>query len=192
MNDTFLKICDLARPFLDTRENEEHTRIACGFASRLLAKESGDPHVVIPAVILHDVGWKSIPEDLQLTAFGPGQKDKALNRIHEQEGARMARDILEAVEYPPDLIKEITAIILGHDSRQQAISVNDAIVKDADKLWRYSEHGVSLGVERFAMTRLQYLERLRTNLEGWLLTETGKTVAREELQSRERGLGLKE
>ena len=192
MNDTFLKICDLARPFLDTRENEEHTRIAYDFASRLLVREGGDPRVVIPAIILHDVGWKSIPEDLQLTAFGPGNRDKALNRIHEQEGARIARDILEAVEYPRHLIEEITTIVLGHDSMQHAISVNDAIVKDADKLWRYSEHGVILGIKRFAMTRLQYLERLRTHLEGWLLTETGKTVAGEELRSRERGVGLKE
>lgn len=192
MDETFLKIFDLARPFLDTRENEEHTRIACDFAERLLLKECGDPDVVIPAIILHDVGWKSIPEELQLTAYGPGEKDRALNRIHEQEGAGVAEEILEAVNYPRHLIGEITGIVLGHDSRKEAISVNDAIVKDADKLWRYSEHGVSLGVKRFEMTFPQYLERLRTHLEGWLLTETGKRIAREELRARERSLESKE
>jgi len=191
MDETFRKIFDLARPFLDTRDNEKHTRIAREFAVRLLSEEGGDRSVVVPAVILHDVGWKSVPEELQITAFGPGDKDMELNRVHELEGARIAAEILEAVNYPPELIAEITTIVLGHDSRQQAISVNDAIVKDSDKLWRYSEHGVSLGVQRFGMSRPQYLDRLRKNLEVWLLTRTAKTIAREELQLREPGPKLK-
>ena len=98
MDEIFLKIFDLSRPFLDTRENEEHTRIACDFAARLLHEEGGDPDVVFPAVILHDVGWKSIPEELQLTAFGPGDKDTELNRVHETEGARIAGEILRGGE----------------------------------------------------------------------------------------------
>jgi len=191
MDETFRKILDLARPFLDTRDNEKHTRIAREFAVRLLTEEGGDRKVVVPAVILHDVGWKSVPGELQVTAFGPGDKDMELNRVHELEGARIAAEILEAVNYPPELVAEITAIVLGHDSRHQAISVNDAIVKDSDKLWRYSEHGVSLGVERFGMSRAQYLYRLRKNLEVWLLTRTARKIAREELLARERGPELK-
>jgi len=192
MDETFRKIFDLARPFLDTRANEKHTRIARDFAVQLLNKEGGDTKVVVPAVILHDVGWKSVPEELQITAFGPGDKDMELNRVHELEGARIAAEVLEAVNYPPHLIAEITTIIMGHDSRHQALSVNDAIVKDSDKLWRYSEHGVSLGVQRFGMSRPQYLDRLRRNLEVWLFTRTARHMAREELLVRERGPELKE
>ena len=73
MDELFLRVFQVASPFLDTRENEEHTRIAYGFAARLLLVEGGDPQVALPAIILHDVGWKSIPEELQLTAFGPGE-----------------------------------------------------------------------------------------------------------------------
>lgn len=186
MEETFLKIFDLARSFLDTRDNEEHTRIACEFAARLLREEGGDPDVVLPAIILHDVGWKSIPAELQISAFGPGKRDKALNRIHEQEGARIAKDILKAVAYPPHLIQEITAIISGHDSIPEALSINDAVVKDSDKLWRYTEHGVNLGVKRFDMSRAQYLNRLRTKLQIWLITGTARRIANDELQLRER------
>jgi hypothetical protein len=32
---------------------------------------AADESVVLPAVILHDVGWKMIPAQEQLTAFGP-------------------------------------------------------------------------------------------------------------------------
>jgi len=186
MDETFLKIFHLARPYLDTRGNEEHTRIAYEFASRLLHEEGGEPLVVLPAIILHDVGWKSIPEELQTTAFGPGQRDRALNRVHEQEGERIAGEILRAVNYPPPLIEEILAIVAGHDSIQEAISINDALVKDSDKLWRYSEHGLTLLAKRFGMSRSQYMQRLRTKLEVWFFTRTAERIAAEELQLRER------
>jgi len=192
MDQMFLKIFHLASPYLDTRENAEHTRIACEFAIRLLHEEGGDAHVVLPAVILHDVGWKSIPEELQITAFGPGKRDTALNRVHEREGARIADEILRAVEYPRLLTAEIIAIVSGHDSMQEAISLNDAIVKDSDKLWRYTEHGVSLGVKRYAMSRSQYVQRLRKKRQVWFLTRAAERIATEELQSRERGQDLKE
>jgi len=155
MDETLLKIFDLARPFLDTRANEEHTRIAFEFAIRLLREESGDPAVVLPAIILHDVGWKCVPAELHLTAFGPYLKDPELNRVHEREGARIAGDILEAVSYPQHLVGEITAIVLEHDSRQEPLSLNDALVKDSDKLWRYSGHGVVINAGRFGMTQPQ-------------------------------------
>ena len=35
------------------------------------------------------------------------------------------------------VVEEVVAIIDGHDSRRHALSRNDELVKDADKLWRY-------------------------------------------------------
>lgn len=184
MNETYLILFDLARPFLDTRENEQHTRIAYEFAERLLREEGGDPEVVLPAIILHDVGWKCVPEDLQITAFGPGEKDMDLNRVHEVEGARIAEDLLNRAGYPPDLIIEIREIVLGHDSRVEPLSLNDAIVKDSDKLWRYSEHGFRTNVKRFGLPVPRYLIRLRTKLDEWFLTKTARRLAREEERQR--------
>ena len=34
-------------------------------------------------------------------------------------------------------------IIDGHDTRKHALSLEDALMKDADKLWRFSRHGVA-------------------------------------------------
>ena len=67
----FQNIYELAKPFLDTRNNEIHMRISRDFAERLVREEGGDPMVIFPAIILHDVGWKMIPEDMHLLAFGP-------------------------------------------------------------------------------------------------------------------------
>ena len=134
MEGIYGKIFKLAGPYLDTRDNDLHTRIAYSFALKLLEAEGGDEKIVIPAVLLHDVGWKTVPEELQLKAFGPGRNDLEINRIHEVEGAKIARELLQQAGYDPELVDQIVEIILEHDSRHEAISHNDALVKDSDKL----------------------------------------------------------
>ena len=68
----------------------------------LLAEIGGDEDIVIPAIILHDVGWKKVPENLQLRAFGPRATSRELNRMHEVEGVKIAGDILKKVNYEAD------------------------------------------------------------------------------------------
>ena len=69
-----------AKPYLDTRHNDVHTSLSYDFARRLLAHyPDADEEVVLPAIILHDVGWKMVPEEKQLNAFGPKAKDKKTN-----------------------------------------------------------------------------------------------------------------
>lgn len=184
----FQEIYELAKPFLDTRNNEIHMRISRDFAARLLEAEGGDPKVILPAIILHDVGWKMIPEDMHLQAFGPHAKDMETNRIHEVEGARIAREILEKVNYDRVLIDEIVEIIVGHDSRGKSLSLNDAIVKDADKLWRFSKEALIIDPERFGIDPAIHIPWLEKQIDGWLITETGRKIAREEQSMRARAL----
>ncbi|EFK07345.1 HD domain protein [delta proteobacterium NaphS2] len=178
------RIWDLARPYLNTRKNDTHTEIAAGLAQQLLAQEGGDEDVVMPAIILHDTGWKKVPEDVQLKAFGPKATSSEWNRVHEVEGARIAGDILRKVDYPDDKILEIQEIIKGHDSRKEALSINDGIVKDADKLWRYSQNASQINVIRFGVTADENVQWLRRNLETWFLTKSGKQMAKEALEER--------
>jgi HD superfamily phosphodiesterase len=138
LEEPYKKIQELARPYLDTRKNDIHTEISTRHAYQLLELEGGTEEVVIPAILLHDVGWKKVPEDIQLKAFGPKVSMPEWNRVHEVEGARIAEEILKKVGYDQEKIKEIVRIIEGHDSRKKPFSLNDKIVKDADKLWRYS------------------------------------------------------
>jgi len=136
-------IYELAKPFLNTRKNDIHIEISLSYAFTLLKREAGDHDIVIPAVLLHDLGWWQVPEKLHLKAFGP-QYDRELRRVHEVEGVKMARKILEKVNYEVSKMEEILLIIDGHDSRLEAISQNDCIVKDADKLFRFSPRGFEI------------------------------------------------
>jgi hypothetical protein len=177
-------IWTLASPFLDTRRNEIHTLICTSFALALLEGEGADEEVVLPAIILHDVGWKRVPEALQPKAFGPGATLPEVNRIHELEGVCIARDLLRSVRYPDPKMEEILSIIEGHDSRKEALSLNDGIVKDADKLWRYSEEGFRIDMARFQETLEQRFARLRIGLQTWFHTPAARETAERELRER--------
>lgn len=182
----YQKIFEKAKPFLRTRKNLLHTRIALRYALKLLPSEKGDEEVVIPAVLLHDVGWKAIPANLHLTAFGPNPTNPQLARVHEVEGTKIAQAILKDLQYPPEKIREISRIIRGHDTRKRSISRNDRIVKDADKLWRYSRTGMAVDLERFRVPRREYLIFLEAIINQWFLTPTGREAAKREISLRKK------
>ena len=116
----FQRIFELAIPFLKTRHNLVHTYIVYQYALLLLEKEPGSREVALPACILHDVGWSTVPEDKQLTAFGPNGNDMVLRRKHEVEGAVIANQILRTLGYEEALIPEILKIIDGHDTTRRS------------------------------------------------------------------------
>jgi len=184
MFDTYKRIHELARPYLQTRQNEVHVEICYGFAIRLLEVEPGDPEIVFPAVICHDLGWIMLSEDLQRKAFGPNF-DPDLRRIHEVEGVKLARQVLIEVGYDPDKTEEILDIIDGHDSRLIALSDSDKVVKDADKLFRYDPRGRFIDMQRFGIETSSYISWLTGQIEPWFFTESGKRFARDELDKKD-------
>jgi hypothetical protein len=182
----FKQIYQLAQPYLNTRYNDVHTEMSMQLAYQLLSAEGGQESIVIPAIILHDVGWQKVPVALHLKAFGPKATSPEINRTHEKEGVKIARKILTEINYDKEKITEILKIIDGHDSRKNSISLNDRIVKDADKLWRYTQKGFEVDNNRFEETVAEGLNRLRKYLARWFYTDTAFQIAKDELQQRER------
>ena len=183
MKAIYRRIWTLARPYLDTRANEMHTKISFHFACQLLKREGGSEEVVIPAILLHDVGWKKVPEEIHLRAFGP-KADPKLTRIHEAEGKKIAREILEHLNYDRDKIKEILRIIERHDSRKEAISLNDRLVKDADKLYRVTGEAFKVNMARFKKTFDQWRDLILLDSRAWFFTDSAKEIAEVELEKR--------
>lgn len=182
----YQKIYERAKPFLRTRKNAIHTKIALQYALKLLKEETGDNKIVIPGILLHDVGWKMVPEPLQLTAFGPNASNPGLVRVHELEGAKIARNILEQLHYSPKRVKEICDIVRGHDSRKKPLSRNDRFVKDSDKLFRYSRKGMSIDSDRFQITKMTYIRYLEKKIDQWFFLPISRKLAREELARRKK------
>jgi HD superfamily phosphohydrolase YqeK len=178
----FEDIFKRAAPYLSTRKNDIHVQVAYEFACRLLALyPDADEDIVLPAIILHDVGWKMVPEDKQLEAFGPNMKDMESRRVHETEGVRIAKEILVSLNFDSEKIQEILNIIDGHDSRKEAISLNDKLVKDADKLWRFSPVGMDTNIKMFRMDNNKLSDRLLLMIDEWFFMPESKEMAREAL-----------
>ncbi|MDF1551777.1 MAG: universal stress protein [Deferrisomatales bacterium] len=152
----FEEILVQALPHLQTRHNEIHTRISREFADRLPAREAGNPDVAIPAILLHDIGWCRVPGEQQLAAFGPNVKDPELTKVHEREGAQMAGEILSTLRCPEELTLEIVRIVVGHDTRIGSRSIHESVVRDADKLFRFSAEGFRTGCAAFHLEPAVY------------------------------------
>ncbi len=167
-----------ARPFLDVRDNDAHTLVAYGVARALLrAMPEAEESVVLPAILLHDVGWKRIDPAHLLDAIDRKPGHEHLVRDHEVHGVAIARGILERHRPAGVDIEAVLAIIDGHDTTAHARSVNDAVVKDADKGWRATPHGMQTIRGWYGWDRAQFLDMLETRSNPRMLTATGRAAA---------------
>jgi hypothetical protein len=174
-----IPIWQAAKPFLDVRSNDEHTLYSYALLKRLIEfTPEGDADVLLPAILLHDTGWKMIPADKILHAFGPNNKYPELTRQHELEGVEIAKNILTKLDFSPILIEKITAIIDGHDTTKIARSMDDALMKEADKLWRYTPHGIKTIQGWFNIPVSEVLDILENFVLPTFLTENGIMMAK--------------
>jgi hypothetical protein len=177
------ELWEAAAPYLRARKNDVHVPLSYGFAETLLSSfADADADVVLPAILLHDCGWAVV--DHQIEQVGPDMHQSDMRRAHEIEGARIARELLT------EHVEEIATIIDGHDSRLVALSLNDALVKDADKLWRYTTAGVGIGCDWFAMTPGEYADWVESQLEDVIFTEVAQRIARDEMATTRKALRL--
>jgi len=180
MGDRDARIWELATPFLQTRDNDVHTLYSYGFAKQLVTRiPEADERIVLPAIILHDTGWSTVDEQIAFQAIAPDRDGSYAWAVlqHEKEGARIAREILGEIGYSDVDIDEICAIIDGHDTRLTSMSINDSCVKDADKLWRVTEHGNDVAMPRFGLDREEALRINAFRAYEDLFTDAGKAMS---------------
>lgn len=191
MEDIYSRIWELALPYRDKRNDVGHTQIATDFAIRLLETEDGDCGVVIPAIILHDIGWSQLDDIERKIIFSneiSKEDERRLRLKHQDEGVRLARGILASIGYGEKNTAEILEIISQHDTRNGFFSKNDGLVCDADKLWMYSARGFKLDIER----RQDYLSPMdwynqldeKIKSDSVFYSDKSREIARSELDKR--------
>lgn len=171
-----------ARPYLDVRSNDVHTLISYAIARALLAEHPGVAEsTVLPAILLHDVGWKRIDPALLTEAVGPNPTRKELVREHEIHGVAIAGEILRRHRPAGVDIEAVLAIIDRHDTLREASSPEDALVKNADKAWRCSPHGIETICGWFASGPAEIIAMLEDFVLPQFLTTPGRAMARASL-----------
>jgi hypothetical protein len=172
-----------ADPYLRARKNDIHLPITFHWCQRLLdAHPEADRDVCLLAAMLHDIGWWAIDMETILQdgfrSANPLQAD--VRYRHEAEGVRLAAPLLRDCGWPDPVIAQVCEIIDGHDTRAEPRHLNDRVVRDADKLWRFSVIGVSLSCDWFGETIAANIARVTPTLPR-LETAKGRELAAQEL-----------
>lgn len=172
-----------AETYMRARKNDVHIPLSYAFARKLLeVYPEADEDIVSLAILLHDIGWWSIDAtDIFEKGFGPNMMQSDVRFLHESEGVRLSREVLEQTGWPEHVIAAVGEIIDGHDTRPEPRHLNDRLVRDADKLWRFTVTGVSVACDWFKMNPHQYADRLEASGLQQLETEAGLKMATEEL-----------
>jgi len=171
--------------------DEEHTLRAVAYGKILLAKEGGNPLVVIPALYLHDVGWSRVDFADFVSSPTKQKKDAESLLLHMQYGAQMGLDILRCLNYDQVLTNKIVSIIALHDAPKKILSMEDldaTIVFEADFLDKFGAEGDVRVLQMFGAQQqrdvkehLDYYKSilLRTRAAKELLTEIEQKKDRE-------------
>lgn len=167
-----------------SRSNDIHLPISLAFAERLCqAYPEADSQLVRVAILLHDTGWAHVDESRILSEGFTGDWRKAAIRFeHEAEGCNVARRVLPVLGYAPEFIDRVCEIIDGHDTRHVAYSLEDALVRDADRLWRFDHVGIALASTWFGMTPDAYTDRLGVEIIPELITEAALSMGTADLE----------
>lgn len=173
-----------AEPFMRTRMNDVHLPMTVTYAEFILDNEPGaDELVTRVAALLHDVGWSRVDEEKILSeGFRSDNFLTSDIRVqHEKHGVDIAREILPECGFDDAFIKRVTDIIDGHDTRKEHHSLEDAIMRDADRLWRFNPTGLGFSAEWFGQTPQWVLGDLTGRVMGEMITESGRAMAEAEL-----------
>lgn len=190
LKEPWRKVWDAALPYQDKRDDFGHAVITTEFARQLVAANQNNREinadVIMSAIILHDIGWSQIPRERWQEMFADGIKFKnelPVTFEHERESIKLAEQILKKVNYPSDLIKEILEIIGQHDTGKAVMSANDGLVKDADRLWRFSLLGVTADAARYRRSIEEIIAKLVGQLAkpGFFFSDTAHQLAEDNL-----------
>jgi hypothetical protein len=181
-----------ARPYMRARKNDVHIPLSFAWAQRLLDHyQDADRDVCSLAILLHDIGWYSIDMDRIISEGFRSENilQSDVRYLHEAEGVRLGTEVLRATGWSEQIIAQVCQIIDGHDTRPDPHHLNDRIVRDADKLWRFEVTGVSVAADWFGMTPGGYADRLATELDI-LETDLGRQLAETTLKETRKHLML--
>ena len=191
MKRIYQNIWKLALKYQDARADKGHARITLNFAKKLIGSEKGNSDVIIPAIILHDIGWNKLSKKERFLIFESNKTEKKEREVrvkHQKEGVKLAEMILNKVNYNKNLSKHILEIISQHDTRVGCFSKEDSLMRDADRLWRFSKTGFWADVRRLKIPGEQNHKRMEKalNKKGFLHTKSAKRIASQELNRRKR------
>ncbi len=187
-------------PYLHTRTTNVHIATCLPFVQELIAAtpERVDERVIYIGFILHDAGWSQLSETeiadslgvqgLALAGAAVSPKEK-----HAIIGKEIAQRVLSEFAFEPPLSEAqknwICQAVLYHDKPWELaqggdIPIDVKLVCDVDHLWSFTRENFWQDTVRKRVSPVAYAENLAKDLDGYFVTEQGKSKARGLLEER--------
>jgi hypothetical protein len=144
MKEIYKKLWELAKSYYEKGRSYDipHIEWMMGEADRILKIEKLNEDLLMPIVILHDVGYSMAGNK------NPRMKCQDSKRKHMEDGAKISGELLEKIGYDPELTKKIVHYISVHDNwifgddLPFKESREMAVFNDLDFLWAQSSLGM--------------------------------------------------
>ncbi len=191
----YFKIWEEAIPYLKKcRSGDlEHCARIAEEVYNLGKNKDLDLDVLIPVAIFHDIGHSAVlPEHFYLIT-GP-KKEKNSKLVHMLTGAKIAKDILNKIDYPEDKIKQIVELIAIHDNQDKNLFDNEEKIffHDMDRLDRFSKHTIDTAKVEFGLNSKEALNMLEEKILPNLIEKDFKDEAQRRLLKLRREILLTE
>lgn len=162
MNQIYTKIWELAKPYYEKGRpmDIDHIEWMMQEAFLVCQKENLDDSLLLPLVILHDVG------------YGVGNHiyfEKDLKKEHMVKGKQIAKEILSKLNYLHEKIEKISYYISVHDNwifGENEIYKKDIILgtfSDLDYIWMATPKGFPALMKILGKNKQEMLEYLEIN-----------------------------
>lgn len=181
MKKPFKKIWELAVPFLLQGKRKDfllHTKGVIKGMELLLEHERGDENILIPAAIVHDVGWSRVPLSLQ-KSNEETKKIKAL-KLHLKYAPPIINEILIKCRYKKSQIKKIISLVLVHKFKKPK-TINEKLLIDADTLSDAFKEQFYSDAKEYKKTPEKLYEFRKNNQ---FYTKTARIIFNKELEKR--------
>lgn len=139
--------------------------------------------VLIPAIMLHDIGWSAIGENKNTE-----WDDRELRTRHMEVGAQIAQRILQAVAYPPALIQSIVHLVAHHDDQYLGTNPEtptEMLHRDADACFILTSISFwkDFAVKGGDLPPAEFLE-MKVKKWGTRYTRTAQIITNREIEAR--------
>lgn len=163
MKEIYKKMWELAKPHYQKGRpmDIDHIEWMMKDALFVCKKEKIDDSLLIPLVILHDVGYSKVPKG------NPFRLD--LKTSHMKAGAKIAKEILQKLNYPADKTEKIIYYVSAHDNwifGEDNLFKEDIILgvfNDLDYMWMATPKGFPALMKILKKNHFEMLEYLEKN-----------------------------
>lgn len=193
MKEIYKKLWNLAKPYYEKGRPMDinHIEWMTGDAFAVCKIENLDESILLPLVILHDVGYSEIPPS------NPFNLD--MRKEHMKKGAEIARYILEELGYDAEKTEKISHLISIHDNWALGDdqSYKDNIVlgtfNDLDFMWMATPKGFPALLKIRNVSSKEMMHYLETNdklTKRPFFTKTTKEIFERYLEDRRAEVSL--